>query len=179
MLRILLATALVAPALCSAAGLSAPVTGSPLERPAVTTRQEPPGTVHYWYDGTQRRALIRDGSANLESEASTTLRTRAAKDDTAGPGAVPVFRDANSPAVRLSPQGGVIVTTKQPSTAAAVDRLLAPRGLAVSRQIDPEGTRWLVDTAPGIVSIEIANELHESGAFAGAQPNWWRERALK
>jgi len=142
---------------------------------------------HYWYDGGRRRGLVLDEGlradfavgkaipADQRDVAAKALGAPASGDAT---GAV-VFRDADAPAVKRALPGGVIVTTHAPVDAEAVGRLLAPWGLSVSRRLDPAGTRWLVETPPGVTALELANELHESGGFAKAEPNWGREGELK
>ena len=46
-----------------------------------------------------------------------------------------------------------------------------------ARPLSPRA--WLVESPAGLASLELANRLAATGAFAGAQPNWWVERALK
>jgi len=91
-------------------------------------------------------------------------------------GSSPVFRDENGAARALA--GGVVVRLREADVPEARARL-ANAGLVPVRPLDPEGRNWLVDSAPGLPSLELANQLHESGRFESATPNWWRPRALK
>ncbi len=189
MLRILLIAALlpVVPAHADEPMITKPTTQ--LAKPATkAAAPAAPAATHYWYDGDRRRELRVDeglradfsgGQAVLvERDARAGKALGATSDADADDGAV-VFHDAGSPAVKRALPGGVIITTHGPTDARALDRLLAPRGLAVSRPLDASGTRWLVETPGGVAGLELANRLHERGDFAAVAPNWWRERALK
>ena len=91
-------------------------------------------------------------------------------------GASPVFRDENGAARALA--GGVVVRLRDADVPRARSHL-ADAGLVPVRPIDPEGRNWLVQSPPGLPSLELANQLHESGRFESATPDWWRPRALK
>ena len=56
---------------------------------------------------------------------------------------------------------------------------LRQRGLEPLRPIGEHSGMWLVQSEPGVKSLDLANQLHESGEFAGASPNWWQARTLK
>lgn len=186
MLRILLIAALLPAQSALAAEL--PVTKPLPAKPSIMTTPPATAAAHYWYDGDRRRALLVDEGLRVDfAQGKAVLAERPARTDKAldsttaadAPAGSPVFRDADSPAVKRALPGGVILTTRGPTDRASLDRLLAPRGLAVARQLDADGTRWLVESPPGVAGLELANQLHESGDFAAAAPNWWRERALK
>jgi len=189
MLRILLLAAVLPalPAHADQATIAKPVTQ--LAKPATDAgAAAPTDATHYWYDGGRRRGLLVDDDLRADFGSGKAIpadrqaRGGKALDAPTGPEAAdgsPVFRDADSPAIKRALPGGVIITTHGSTDARALDRLLAPLGLAVSRQLDAGGTRWLVETPPGVASLELANRLHESGDFAAVAPNWWRERALK
>jgi|GEM_PF-6216954 len=40
-------------------------------------------------------------------------------------------------------------------------------------------SRWLVQSEPGMASLDLANALYESGQFQSASPNWFKQRATK
>ena len=73
--------------------------------------------------------------------------------------------------------GGVLVTLRAPLPETEARALLERAGAKPSRALAP--TLWLVEGPVGLGSLELANALHASGAFAGAQPNWWTPRTLK
>jgi len=91
-------------------------------------------------------------------------------------GSSPVFRDDNGAMRALA--GGVVVRLREADVPDARARL-ADAGLLPVRQLDPEGRNWLVASPAGMPSLELANQLHESGKFESATPNWWRPRSLK
>lgn len=186
MLRILLITALL-PAQ-SALADQLPTPKPVLTKPSIVAMPSATVAEHYWYDGDQRRELLVDARLGIDFVAGKAiLIEKPARADKAldaattadAPVDSPVFRDADSPAVKRALPGGAILTTRDPTDAAALDRRLAAHGLSVSRQLDAGGTRWLIETPSGIAGLELANRLHESGDFAAVTPNWWRERALK
>lgn len=188
MTRSILLAALLSAALSTQAQPTVTKPATRLAKPATEARgTDPAAATHYWYDGDRRRTLVVDETLRADFAVGKAVpadrkglggKALDAKDPETAAGAI-VFRDADSPAVKRALPGGVIVTTHAPTDAGALGRLLAPHGLAVSRPLDPGGTRWLVETPPGVAGLELANRLHESGDFAAVQPNWWRERALK
>jgi hypothetical protein len=93
----------------------------------------------------------------------------------AGKPVSPVFRDASGRPRALP--GGVIVSLKQALAEEDAQAALAAAGLVPLRRI---GERmWLVESPPGIESLEMANRLQEEGRFGFAQPNWWQPKATK
>lgn len=186
MLRILLVAVLL-PALPAHAGETTIAT--PVVSPAKPAATATPGTAtHHWYDGQRRRDLVVDERLRVDFDGDEpVLAERATPSGKAfdaatggeAPAGSPVFRDADSPAVKRALPGGAILTTRNPVDAESLGRMLAAYGVSVSRALDESGTRWLVETPPGIAGLELANRLHESGDFATVSPNWWRERALK
>jgi len=144
---------------------------------------------HYWYESGERRVLRID-PAWIADFASPPARSAPGKArtpmkrfiggekalETLPGGSSPVFRDENGATRALA--GGVIVRLREADVSETRARL-ADAGLVPVRPLDPEGRNWLVDSPPGLPSLELANQLHESGRFESATPNWWRPRALK
>lgn len=143
---------------------------------------------HYWYENGQRKALRVDpgwvadfaSPGKAERGKSRTPLKRFIGGgkalETLPGGASPVFRDDNGAARALG--GGVIVRLREADLPEARARL-ADAGLVPVRPLDPEGRTWLVDSPPGLPSLALANQLHESGKVEAATPNWWRPRELK
>lgn len=172
-----LGTSIAQPLAPSVQNLAKPATAGVADKPAATQA----GPRYHWYENGQARALLLD--ADLEADFATgkavVVRNKGLAPAAGAQRTSPVFRDADSPAVRRALPGGIIVVTRGRSDADILNRLLAPRGLAVARQLGTDGTRWLIHSAPGMASLEAANQLQESGDFAAVEPNWWRERVLK
>ncbi len=161
----------------------------------------------YYYDGTQRIAIVRQPELVAEFAASrrtaqaapvagpaTTpvagdqvvriVRVNAASGAAAaaapGQGQSPVYRQGSSPSGRLMAlPGGVLVKFQPAWSASRINAWLAGRGLPPA-QAQAIGPGWyLVPTAPGLVALETANALQESGAVLAASPNWWTETAKR
>lgn len=94
-------------------------------------------------------------------------------DDTTG--FSPVFHEgAKGTAARCALSGGVTVRFTKEWTDAQITAFLADEGLAGER-IGSLGTTWLVESAPGLSSVELANRLHDLEGTEYATPNLWRE----
>lgn len=140
----------------------------------------------FWYDGEHRRALHVDpdwvvdfsgAKPKLEQRAAIPDATSAAAKSTGpAPGQSEVLRDETG-APRALP-GGVIVRLHERDVGDAA-KLFAELGLKPVRALDPQQRTWLVEAPAGLESLALANELHDSGRFESAAPNWWRPRALK
>ncbi len=90
----------------------------------------------------------------------------------------PVFRDSPGGARRALP-GGVLVALEPSWSEKQVEDWARGRGYAIQAKL-PTGKRdYLLDTPPGLPSLETANELQESGEVLWATPNWWQEVQAK
>lgn len=143
---------------------------------------------HYYYENGQKKALrvdpgwVADFASPVKPEPGkprTPVKRFIGGEkglETLPSGSSPVFRDDNGAMRALA--GGVVVRLREADVPDARARL-ADAGLLPVRQLDPEGRSWLVASPAGIPSLELANQLHESGKFESATPNWWRPRSLK
>ena len=75
--------------------------------------------------------------------------------------------------------GGVLVQLKTPLAAAEARAYLVNRGLDPVREIGSGSGTWLVASEAGEAALTLANQLHDSGEFALAQPNWRGRRVSK
>lgn len=136
----------------------------------------------YWYDGDHRRALWSD-PANIADFSAGQEKSQVLKPagTAKGGGAQsPVFRDGAGEKSRARAlPGGIVIRFAAGSTPAQRDALFAKHALTPLREIGSGDGMWLVESPPGLDSLELANRLHESGDFAGAAPNWWQQRTLK
>jgi hypothetical protein len=163
-----------------AARASAPGDGPPVvdKAPHVAKRVAP---THAWEDGGARRGLWLDASVRADFSPAlagrgTVLRQSAGPlKDVPDALQSPVLRDESGRARALP--GGVLVVFAEPADDAAVRALIASHGANVARRVNE--TTWLVASPPGLASLELANRLAATGAFASAQPNWWTERVRK
>jgi len=170
---------LAAAHLCAPARAAAPPAEVPtVEKPSVLKRTDP---THVWNDGTTPRPLWEERSLRADFSPSVVGKTAVLRTST-GPlkdvsSALQsvVFRDEGGRARALP--GGVLVVFAAPLDDAAATAALAAQGVPDARRL---GDRmWLVPAAAGLPSLELANRLAATGAFAAAQPNWWVERTRK
>jgi hypothetical protein len=138
---------------------------------------------HYWYDGTERRALWSVPGIGADFSARTSARDHVLRPSTLiekSASQSPVFRDspAGSGGERALP-GGVIVRLHPDTSEQARQALFARHGVQPQRALGDNADLWLIASPPGLPALELANRLHESGDFGFASPNWWRPRALK
>lgn len=158
-------------------------------------------TGDYYYEGGQPRALLRDDtllaafgampaavkSALPNAQAAkvnggaTIYRVQAGSYKTAlgvAPGAAvsPVFHDGGSPAGRLMAlPGGVLVNFKTAWTEQQVNNWAATKGLAVDKKLAIGENWYVIKSAPGQASLDLANQIQLSGEVVSASPNWWKE----
>lgn len=138
-------------------------------------------SAYAWFDGGVRRPLaivpsLRADFADVLRGGQGVLRpVLAVTKEAGGPFQSPVLRD-ESGRLRALP-GGVLVVLETGGDEASARALLARHGAASARPVS--GRTWLVEAPAGLASLELANRLASTGAFASAQPNWWVERVRK
>ncbi len=178
LLRAVLRALAVASAASAASAAEVPADPPMLAKPAAAKRIAP---THAWHDGATIRALTLDPGLRADFSAGLAARPVVLR---ASPGPLkdvspalqsPVLRDESGRARALP--GGVVVTFAAAPDDAAARALLAAHGATAVRPLSARA--WLVESPAGLASLELANRLAATGAFAGAQPNWWVERALK
>ncbi len=155
----------------------------------------------YYFDGGQRRALLLDdtlvaafgampaavksalsGAQTVKSNGGATIyRAQAGSYKTAlgaasGAAVSPVFHEGGSAAGRLMAlPGGVLVNFKADWTTQKVNDWAAAKGLAVDSKLAIGQNWYLIKSAPGQASLDLANQIHQSGEVVSASPNWWKE----
>ena len=176
---------LAVPLQAAAQGQAPPRKSDPGARAGATKDS---AATRYWYEDGKRRALRVDPAwiADFAAPAATRPGKRPSplKRSIGGEkaleslpsGASPVFRDDQGAQRALA--GGIVVRLREADSKDARARLAAA-GLLPIRPIDPQGRTWLVASPAGTPSLDLANQMHESGRFESASPNWWRPRALK
>jgi len=102
-----------------------------------------------------------------------------AEDMNAGPapdGFSPVLRSGRSPRTQAySIPGGVIVVFKPEWTTGEIEAWARQRVLEFASPLAMGKNAFLIESAAGLPSLELANEIFESGEVVSAQPNFWRE----
>jgi len=92
----------------------------------------------------------------------------------------PVLQDGPSNSGRMRALPGNIIIHLDPSwEQATVDNWLDKNKLEVVRKLNIGPNIFVVKTDSGLVSLEIANKLHESGEVVAAYPDWWTEVATR
>ena len=88
----------------------------------------------------------------------------------------PVFREGDSAAGRLMAlPGGVIVNFKLEWTAAQIRSWLQSQGLTIRHAMALQGHWFVIDSAAGLASLQLANAIQASGQVLSASPNWWKQ----
>ena len=92
----------------------------------------------------------------------------------------PVFREGDSPAGRLMAlPGGVIVQFQPNWSDVQVSNWVATKALAVDQRLGIRGNWYVIRSAAGQASLDLANAIHESGEVVSASPNWWKETVAR
>ena len=135
---------------------------------------------HFWYDGEQRRELSIDSTtiarfvpgekAALVAKGLTVKNEKSVTTNDS-----PVLIDGG---LKRGLPGGVIVTLLRAMPDDQAIALLKSAGLEPVKALQ-DSKVWLVASAPGMASLELANRLHESRQFAASQPNWWTQKTKK
>lgn len=138
----------------------------------------------YWYDGGIKRPVFVDDAHVADFSGGERTKSAVVKSmpgtKTMAAGQSPLLRDGNDPESRARAlPGGVIVRLRQVLPEDQARAYLEQRGLKAVREIGTQTGLWLVESEPGLPSLQLANQLHEKGEFASASPNWWQPRALK
>ena len=166
----------------------------PTERSTKGTRSEQAvrdeGTVYTWEDGDRTtRVVLQTGLAVQETASiapEDVVVARGAKDsivlkqDKHGASAGPVFRPESGGGLMTLP-GGVLLALDPGWDQARVDDFFSRNNISSHRTSEleflPNG--FLVDTEPGLSSLELANGLAAEDGVVAASPNWWIEVEAK
>ncbi len=112
------------------------------------------------------------------TKADTALRS-AARDQPANRYS-PVLHDSPSTdgAMRLLP-GNVIAVLDPSWNQDAVSQWAARHKVRIVRETNLAPNMVVLETAPGLPALELANSLYRSGEVKAAFPDWWTEKTLK
>jgi hypothetical protein len=88
----------------------------------------------------------------------------------------PVLRDGTDAQARMRALPGNVIVHLNPSwSEAQVSAWLEQKGLEPVRKLSFGTNVYLLRSAPGLESLELANRLYESGEVVAAIPEWWQE----
>lgn len=88
----------------------------------------------------------------------------------------PVFNDGPVDGARKRTlPGGVIVYFKPEWTRLQISIWTAAQGLSSGQRLAIGPNVYVLQTAPGLAALAIANRIHQSGDVVSAEPNWWVE----
>ena len=92
----------------------------------------------------------------------------------------PVFRSESGGGLMTLP-GGVLLALDPDWDGDEVRDFFTQNGISLDRTSELEFIEngFLIDTEPGLPSLELANELAAKDGVLISSPNWWREAAAK
>ena len=131
----------------------------------------------YWYDGHHRRAIQYEPNLRVERRGNGAMALSDRPSPSTGSLAqsalgLDVYVDRGE---RMTLPGGVIVKFDASWDVTRIQSWMHERGHVQYRSIIGKQV-WLISTAPGLVSLNLANDIHESGDVVYASPNWARPR---
>jgi len=137
-----------------------------------------------WYDGASKRTLWIDPERVADITTQQTKGTpRFIKLDQ-----VPkvtrrifspiLFESASRTGAKWTLPGNIIVKLRPEWTEDQVTAWATRERITILRKLRIANT-YVVKTQPGMPALELANRLFEKGEVLAAQPNWWKERALR
>ena len=149
----------------------------------------PEGRIYTWKDGDRTlRAYLQEDLIVTRDGAVAAAGSRVARTadgsivrvaEAARSEDLPVFRSVSGALMTLP--GGVLLIFDPAWGEAETDAFFAAHGIAPNR-VSPLGelpNGFLVDTAPGLPSLTLANELADRDGVEISTPNWWQEVETK
>ena len=119
-------------------------------------------------------SVARGGGEHIVTKDSST------KDRSETSTGQPVFRSESSGTLMTLPGGVLLVLDAEWSTA-ETNAFFARNRIKLSRvsDLDVTANSFLVQTAPGFASLNLANTLAAQDGVLISSPNWWREHTTK
>ena len=145
------------------------------------------GTVYTWEDGDRTRRAWLQPDLTVRQTGGETPRGMHVADtgdgvivrSAGGRGGQPVFRSQSGALMTLP--GGVLLVLSPEWSRQRVEAFLAANGIGPDRvsELGFIDNGFLVRTAPGFPSLELANALAGQSGVELSSPNWWRQRATR
>ena len=176
------------------AGESQPLVKSQAPVPArertVNGERPDQGTVYTWEDGDRtQRVVLQDDLAVQDNDSiapDDEVVARGVVDSIVqkGPNEVadarPVFRSESGGGLMTLP-GGILLALDPEWDEQQVEEFFTENGISLDRtsELDFIENGFLIDTEPGLPSLDLANELAAQDGVLISSPNWWREAQTK
>jgi hypothetical protein len=109
--------------------------------------------------------------------AKAALNTIKANDSTGSYSSV--FRSSEKGGPLSALPGRVIVQFPSDWDEGRIKQWVSDQGETINGKASFGTNFYILDTPPGLVSLETANRLYETGDVLLASPNWWKESFLK
>ena len=144
------------------------------------------GTIYTWEDGDSTvRVVLQDDLVVQETAANTSddvVVVAGARDSIVrrqlrhGQDALPVFRSESGGELMTLP-GGVLLALDPGWDQARVADFFSENGIskANASELGFIENGFFIETGPGFLSLELANELAARDGVVISSPNWWRE----
>ena len=168
----------------------APPTRLTVGNRAAQEAPKPQGTVYTWEDGDRTLSVELQDDLTVQSTADNApddvvvvrgiSKSIVRKQAKHGEDSLPVFRSQSGGGLMTLP-GGVLLALDPEWDADAVEGFFARNDIPADRRSEldfiPNG--FLVETEPGLASLELANALAVQNGVDIASPNWWWEAEAK
>lgn len=168
-----------------------PTTGSPaLSRSEAAAAINNQGNVYSWQDGDRTLNVVLQEDLVVQETSKITVNdvvvARGATDSIVrkqsgqSQDSLPVFRSQSGGGLMTLP-GGVLLSLDSEWDQGQVESFFSQNGISMDRveamEFLPNG--FLVETAPGFPSLELANSLAAQNGVEVSSPNWWTQFEAK
>jgi hypothetical protein len=92
----------------------------------------------------------------------------------------PLFREGEQGEGRMSAlPGNVIVIFYSNWSTEKIKKWAFQHHLVMLKNLENSSQIWMVQSPPGLESLQLANQLYETGEVLASIPNWWKESAKR
>ena len=144
------------------------------------------GNIYTWEDGDrtlravlQTDLVVQETTSNSPEDVVVELGTRNSivrRNEGHGQAHGPVFRSESGGGLMTLP-GGVVLVLDEKWTESEIEDFFSQNDIPADgwSELGFLENGFLVQTEPGLPSLELANELAAQGGVVISSPNWWRE----
>jgi len=108
------------------------------------------------------------------SAAGGAVKTMSTLNTTMNSSVSPVFTNGQAGGQRMALPGGILVTFKADWDKKKVEQWTSKNKITIKQKLNV-GNMYVLNSAPGIASLDLANSIYESGSVESASPNWWHD----